>query len=88
MCFSATASFIAGAALCAVGIATLRSTKKRVEWPFALMPLLFGIQQLTEGFLWMTFQHEMPLVRQATTYLFSWFSYVLWTMYVPFAEII
>ncbi len=85
MCFSATASFIAGASLCAVGVATLKSTRKRAEWPFALIPLLFGIQQLTEGILWMTFRNDMPLVRQTTTYLYSGFSHVLWTMYVPFA---
>lgn len=87
MCFSPTASFVAGISLCAVGIATLKRTKKSIEWPFALIPMLFGIQQLTEGILWMTFQHDLPLVRLTTTYLYSGFSHVLWTMYVPFATI-
>ena len=85
MCFSATASFIAGASLCVLGMATLKITTKRSEWPFAMIPLLFGVQQLTEGLLWMTFRQDMPLVRQATTYLYSGFSYLLWAMYVPFA---
>ena len=51
MCFSATASFISGTALCAIGVATLKQTKASAEIPFALIPLLFGIQQLTEGAL-------------------------------------
>ena len=49
MCFSATASFIAGTTLSVVGVATLRKTEARTELPFAMIPLLFGIQQLIEG---------------------------------------
>ena len=49
MCFSASASFIAGTSLSAVGVAALRNTKARSEQPLAAIPLLFGIQQLTEG---------------------------------------
>ena len=39
MCFSATASFISGTALCVIGIATLKQTKAPAEVPFALFPL-------------------------------------------------
>lgn len=49
MCFSAAASFIAGTTLSAIGVATLRNTKTTSELPFAAIPLLFGLQQLTEG---------------------------------------
>ena len=49
MCFSAPASFIAGTALSAIGLVALRNTRKRTEVPFAMIPLLFGIQQLIEG---------------------------------------
>ena len=54
MCFSATASFISGTALCVIGVATLKQTKAPAEIPFALIPLLFGIQQLTEGVIWLS----------------------------------
>lgn len=47
MCFSASASFIAGASLSAIGVAALRNTEKRTEQPLAMIPLLFGVQQLT-----------------------------------------
>lgn len=85
MCFSATASFIAGTTLSAVGVATLRHAQTRSEVPFAAIPLLFGVQQLTEGVIWLTFSHDAPLLRQTMTYVYSGFSHVLWPIYVPFA---
>jgi hypothetical protein len=85
MCFSASASFIAGASLSAVGVATLKQTKARTELPLAMIPLLFGVQQLTEGVIWLTFHRDAPLLKQTMTYLYSGFSHVLWPMYVPFA---
>lgn len=85
MCFSATASFTAGTLLSAVGVATLRAAKTRAERPFAMIPLLFGIQQLIEGVIWLTFSHDAPLLKQTMTYLYSGFSHVLWPIYVPFA---
>ena len=85
MCFSASASFIAGTTLTAVGVAALRNTKTKNELPFAMIPLLFGIQQLTEGVIWLTFHYDVPLVRLTMTYIYSGFSHVVWPMYVPFA---
>lgn len=49
MCFSATASFIASTTLCVIGVATLKNTKASDEVPFAMIPFIFGIQQLIEG---------------------------------------
>jgi len=85
MCFSASASFIAGTSLSAIGVAALKRTEARTEVPFATIPLLFGIQQLTEGVIWLTFSHDAPLLKQTMTYLYSGFSHVLWPIYVPFA---
>lgn len=85
MCFSATASFVAGTSLSAIGMATLQRVERKSEIPFALIPLLFGIQQLTEGIIWLTFSHDAPVLRQAMTYVYSGFSHVLWPIYVPFA---
>src|SRR5579859_5307982 len=85
MCFSAPASFIAGTSLAAVGVAALKRTEARSERPLAMIPLLFGIQQLTEGVIWLTFRHDAPLLKQMMTYLYSGFSHVLWLVYVPFA---
>jgi hypothetical protein len=86
MCFSATASFTAGTALTAVGALTVRKSEGRVELPLALVPLLFGVQQLTEGVLWLSLRDEVaPVFGSWATYIFSMFSHVLWPIYVPLA---
>lgn len=85
MCFSATASFVAGTSLTALGIATLTNTRSRSEIPFAMIPLLFGIQQLIEGVVWLTFGRDAPVLKQVMTYAYSGFSHVLWPIYIPFA---
>jgi len=85
MCFSATASFVAGTSLSVIGVATLKTVKRKSEIPFAMIPLLFGVQQLTEGVIWLTFSRGAPLLQQTMTYVYSGFSHVLWPIYVPFA---
>ena len=85
MCFSATASFVAGTTLSGIGVAALRNTQHRNELPFAMIPLLFGVQQLTEGVVWLTFGRDVPLLKHVMTYAFASFAYVVWPMYAPFA---
>lgn len=60
MCFSATASFTAGTALVAVGGLTVHRSRGKAELPLALVPMLFGVQQLTEGVLWLNMDNEFP----------------------------
>jgi hypothetical protein len=83
MCFSATASFIAGGTLSTIGGATVKKAKKKSELPFAAIPLLFGIQQIIEGFLWLSFYYNLVLIRAVFTFLFSLFAYALWPAFVP-----
>ena len=85
MCFSATASFSAGALLLGIGALTLKSVKRRREWPFAAIPLLFAIQQLIEGVIWLTFSADAPLLNTVMTHAYSFFSHVLWPVYLPVA---
>ena len=85
MCFSATASFIAGSTLSAIGVATIRKVEHRSELPFATIPLLFGVQQLVEGVIWLTITHHAPHLQQTLIYVYSIFAYVIWPIYVPFA---
>lgn len=83
MCFSTTASFVAGGALIAAGVATIRKAKTKAELPFASIPLLFGIQQIVEGMVWLSF--GLPLWNVAVTYVYSIFSHTLWPIFVPIA---
>ena len=66
-------------------MATVKKAKRRAEIPFAMIPLLFGIQQIVEGMLWLSFRFDAPLLNVTMTYLFTLFSHVLWPMYVPFS---
>jgi hypothetical protein len=88
MCFSATASFTAGAYLLGLGTLTLRWVRRRRELPFAAIPLLFAIQQLSEGVIWLTFSREAPLLNTVMTHVYSFFSHVLWPVYVPVAVLL
>jgi hypothetical protein len=88
MCFSATASFTAGTALLAVGAFTTSRVRRPAELPFALIPVLFGIQQLIEGALWLTFPGKAPDLNAVLTLLYSLFSHVLWPIYVPIAVLL
>jgi hypothetical protein len=85
MCFSATASFAAGASLSAIGVATIARSNRRSELAFAAIPLLFGIQQSVEGVLWLTFRSDPLHLNLAMKYVYSLFSHVLWPIYVPLA---
>ena len=85
MCFSATASFSAGALLLGIGTLTLKSARRPRELPFAAIPMLFAIQQLVEGVIWLTFRVDAPLLNTVMTYVYSFFSHVLWPVYVPVA---
>lgn len=53
MCFSAPVSFSTGLVISTIGILAIRQARQPEMRLFAAIPLLFGIQQLTEGFIWL-----------------------------------
>ena len=88
MCFSATASFSAGTVLAGLGALTLTSASRPREVLFAAIPLLFAVQQLDEGVIWLTFRYNAPHLNAVMTYVYSFFSHVLWPLYVPVAVLL
>jgi len=86
MCFSATASLIAGGSLSTGGVAVLTQATARRQLPFAAIPLLFGIQQTIEGVLWLSFGSAQ--LNELTTFAYSIFSHVLWPIFVPLAVLL
>ena len=91
MCFSATASFSAAALLLGIGALTLRSalaTRQPRALLFASIPVLFAIQQLIEGVIWLTFTDEHPGLNAVMTHAYSFFSHVLWPVVVPLAVVL
>lgn len=86
MCFSASASFAAGAVLTAIGAVALRKTTKPQQLPFAGIPILFAAQQFAEGFLWLSLSNpDYAALKMPCTYLFLFFAQVFWPFWVPFA---
>lgn len=85
MCFSATASFTASAALLGIGALTLRRVHRPGDWPLAAIPFLFAIQQALEGVVWLSFGGTIHGMLLPATQLYSLFSHVLWPIYVPIA---
>ena len=85
MCFSATASFTAGTVLLGLGAVTMRRVGRPADVPYAMIPALFGIQQLVEGGLWLTFQNESAHLSSLLTHVYAFFSHVLWPIFVPIA---
>jgi hypothetical protein len=84
MCFSAGASFTSGIVISAIGIATVKEVKKPSQKLLALVPFLFGIQQLAEGCLWITLSgNDFVIVRKISTYVFLVTAQVLWSWVIP-----
>lgn len=83
MCFSATASFSSGIILSAVGTAALIKNKDKGSIALASIPLFFGIQQLLEGFVWISLPNTQ--CHQISMYGFLAFSLVFWPFYSPLA---
>jgi len=84
MCFSAAASFAGGVVISAVGVATVRKARKPTQRLFAGMPLLFGLQQLAEGVLWVTLRSSgHGWLQDAATYVFLVAALVIWPVMIP-----
>lgn len=86
MCFSAEASFMVGGALLIAGIATIRKTVHKKDLPIALIPLIFAIQQIIEGFLWVSLIHDStPQTQFWLSNIYGVFIGVIWPLFAPFS---
>ena len=80
MCFSAPASFIVGGGLVTLGVASFVIAKKE-DRILAAIPILFGIQQLVEGFQWLNL--NISSFSLPAGYAFLFFALIIWPIYVP-----
>ncbi len=89
MCFSAAASFSSSALLAATGVVTIYKAGNTPRRVFAGIPLVFAVQQLIEGVLWMSLSHpSWHLYREPSTYLFQVFAQMVWPVYMPLLAIL
>ena len=88
MCFSATASLTAAAVLGATGIYALRKCPCPRMLPYAAIPMLFSVQQLAEGVLWLALAQGLHGLASAMSQAFALFAHVLWPAYIPLAVLL
>ncbi len=86
MCFSAEADFVAGAAITVIGVATLTEARVPKELPLAVLPLAFGLHQITEGFVWLGLEgHASASVGRAAMYTYLAFAWAILPLLAPLA---
>jgi hypothetical protein len=84
MCFSASASFVAGSVLTSIGVASVKKVNTKEHYLFASIPIIFGIQQIAEGFIWLGLNDaENGSYLQIATHLFIFIAQVIWPIWVP-----
>jgi len=85
MCFSATASFGASSILIPVGLYCVKKSMKleKPYWVFALLPLIFGIQQIFEGLIWLDIKPGDGGETHYPALGFLFFSHLFWLIWIP-----
>lgn len=84
MCFSAEVSFGASAVISTTGALTLKKSKTKGQKLFAMIPLMFGIQQFMEGCLWIALKNKgYAALEQIATYGFLSFAQLIWPVWIP-----
>lgn len=88
MCYSATVSFSAAAVLLTTGVYTARQAWQLPVryWLWALMPLLFGLQQAFEGGVWQALDAGEPSSALHFALGFHFFSHFLWPWWLALSS--
>jgi hypothetical protein len=86
MCFSAEVSFGAAAVITTMGVIAFKKAERTPFRFLAFIPIVFGLQQFIEGFVWLGAAHEeYANLLQLSTYFFIIIAWVIWPIYIPFA---
>ncbi|UEG48867.1 hypothetical protein LK994_09480 [Ferruginibacter lapsinanis] len=84
MCFSANASFASAVILSVVGITSIRRTTSSSQLAFGAVPFVFAIQQLSEGFVWLSVTDPFFVGWQGVSiYTFLIFAHIVWPTWIP-----
>ena len=88
MCFSATASFTAAAVLVPAGMYCLKKSNQidKRYWAFAMMPFMFGLQQLFEGGVWVALMEGDAASARSLALGFLLFSHLFWLGWIPYSS--
>lgn len=84
MCYSLAASFGAAALLAVAGIASVAKVRHQREIVFAVIPVIFAIQQVAEGMIWISMGNlALRTLREDLTYFFLFVAESVWPVWVP-----
>jgi len=86
VCFSAEASFAVGIPLIPAGTYCVwaAARKKPSYLGLAAVPIFFGIQQISEGFVWHALHHQDAAQIRAASLFFLFFALAFWPFWFPF----
>jgi hypothetical protein len=85
MCFSAAASFTASAIITSMGVVAHKKSKNKTYQLLAYVPIIFGIHQFLEGWVWLSLQNaDLAFLNVPVTYAFMLVAWVVWPIYMPF----
>lgn len=88
MCFSAEASFTAAIVIGSVGCANFLTLNLRKTLALvAFIPILFAIQQFSEGLIWLYLNnsHSDAAILKYMPYVYLIFAFLVWPVYFPLA---
>lgn len=86
MCFSPEASFTSAAVLAVIGVATIKEAHPKKMVYFALIPLIFALQQFLEGIVWITLSpnHYHPILHAVSLKGFLIIAGIFWPLWIPY----
>jgi hypothetical protein len=86
MCFAPEADAIVGGIVVVVGIDALRHVSEPRQIPLAALPLLFGLHQLIESFVWWGLQgHVAHAIERVAVWTYLLFAFSVVPVLVPVA---
>jgi hypothetical protein len=83
MCFSATASFATSAVLIVTGAVCLKKVHEPRYILLASVPIIFSVQQFSEGMLWLALKNPQYYWSATAAYTFLLFAQVVWPVWIP-----
>ena len=86
MCFSAEADLVAGIVVGAIGVDGMRHVRQRPERALAVLPVVLGVHQLIEAFVWWGLADRVPsVVERTSVWLYLLLAFGVLPVLVPFA---
>lgn len=87
MCFSPQADLVGGSVVAALGVDAVLHLRRRHEHiALAALPLVLGLHQLDEAFIWWSLQgHLSQAVGRVALWIYLTIAFVLLPVFVPFA---